>query len=48
MACGVGLCLGCAVPDGHGHHRAVCREGPVFDAAELDYLSGIGSDGGQR
>jgi len=35
MACGVGACLGCAVPvktaDGDTAYVRVCREGPVFD-----------------
>ncbi|MBM4117731.1 NAD-dependent dihydroorotate dehydrogenase B electron transfer subunit [bacterium] len=39
MACGVGVCRGCVVPvvDGAGGWRyaAICREGPVFDAASL-------------
>jgi dihydroorotate dehydrogenase electron transfer subunit len=35
MACGFGVCLGCAVPRaGEGFHL-VCRDGPVFDAAAL-------------
>lgn len=39
MGCGIGACLGCAVKviDGkeprHGH---VCKEGPVFNAKEVD------------
>jgi dihydroorotate dehydrogenase electron transfer subunit len=37
MACGIGACLGCAVaaeaPDTAFRH--VCRDGPVFDAAQL-------------
>jgi dihydroorotate dehydrogenase electron transfer subunit len=35
MACGLGACLGCAVP---GHSRPyvyVCQDGPVFDAREV-------------
>ncbi|WP_309474795.1 dihydroorotate dehydrogenase electron transfer subunit [Dissulfurirhabdus thermomarina] len=38
MACGVGLCLGCAVPrpSGEGYHH-VCREGPVFDAEAVSW-----------
>jgi dihydroorotate dehydrogenase electron transfer subunit len=35
MACGIGVCLGCAV---HAHSRPfryVCKDGPVFDAADL-------------
>lgn len=34
MACGVGICYGCAVPVGEGYQR-VCKEGPVFNAADL-------------
>jgi len=34
MACGVGVCLGCAVPTRRGMER-VCREGPVFDLKDL-------------
>lgn len=39
MACGIGVCLSCVVPvrdpDGGWSYRRVCREGPVFDGAEL-------------
>jgi len=40
MACGIGLCLGCAVPrsDGHGYLH-VCTDGPVFDAEEISWES---------
>ena len=36
MACGLGACLGCAVPapGGTGRYRHVCKDGPVFDASE--------------
>jgi dihydroorotate dehydrogenase electron transfer subunit len=34
MACGFGICLGCAVPTRSGF-RYVCTGGPVFDADEL-------------
>jgi dihydroorotate dehydrogenase electron transfer subunit len=36
MACGIGACLGCAVPgkDG-GKYLHVCMDGPVFDSREL-------------
>jgi dihydroorotate dehydrogenase electron transfer subunit len=30
MACGFGVCLGCAVPLRAGGFALVCREGPVF------------------
>ena len=38
MACGVGACMGCALPraDGSGYVRA-CADGPVFEAAEIDW-----------
>jgi len=41
MACGVGACMGCALPraDGHGYLRA-CTDGPVFDAAAIDWSGG--------
>jgi len=35
MACGRGLCLGCALPDREGEPRYVCKDGPVFDATEM-------------
>lgn len=34
MACGVGACLGCVVPIGHGYKR-VCVDGPVFPGVEV-------------
>lgn len=47
MACGVGVCRSCVVdvrePDPHTglHRRAMCLQGPVFDAAELDWATVI-------
>ncbi len=35
MACGFGVCLGCAAPVGSEGYALVCREGPVFDAATV-------------
>ena len=36
MACGIGLCLGCAVKKaGEKGYFHVCRDGPVFDAAKI-------------
>jgi dihydroorotate dehydrogenase electron transfer subunit len=35
MACGFGVCLGCAVPTRAKPYSYVCTDGPVFDAAEL-------------
>lgn len=43
MACGVGVCRGCVVPVKRGEdwaYATVCREGPVFDAAELAEVTG--------
>ena len=43
MACGIGVCLGCAVKSKeHGaqenkNYRMVCSDGPVFDGAEIDW-----------
>lgn len=42
MACGVGACLGCVVkttatdPHSNVKNRRVCKDGPVFDAKEVD------------
>jgi len=35
MACGVGACVGCAVPVVGGGYARVCKEGPVFDGGEV-------------
>jgi dihydroorotate dehydrogenase electron transfer subunit len=37
MACGMGACLGCAVPaaDTRLGYLHVCKDGPVFDADQL-------------
>ena len=38
MACGFGVCLGCAIPALEGGERVykrVCKEGPVFEAEEI-------------
>jgi dihydroorotate dehydrogenase electron transfer subunit len=35
MACGFGVCLGCAVPLAEGGYALVCRQGPVFESEEL-------------
>ncbi|HLZ07580.1 MAG TPA: dihydroorotate dehydrogenase electron transfer subunit [Chloroflexota bacterium] len=36
MGCAVGVCLGCVVPTKRGNRR-VCRDGPVFDLAEMGW-----------
>jgi dihydroorotate dehydrogenase electron transfer subunit len=35
MACGIGVCLGCAIPGTGRPFRYVCKDGPVFPASEL-------------
>lgn len=35
MACGFGVCLGCAAPLREGGFALVCRDGPVMDASTL-------------
>lgn len=37
MGCGVGACLVCACKIKDGHYRHVCKDGPVFDAGEVDW-----------
>ncbi|MBU1025888.1 dihydroorotate dehydrogenase electron transfer subunit [bacterium] len=37
MGCGVGVCLGCAVPSTKGTYVKVCKSGPVFNADDLDW-----------
>lgn len=37
MACGFGVCLGCAAPLASGGMALVCCDGPVFDAAGVDW-----------
>ncbi|MFQ5415736.1 MAG: dihydroorotate dehydrogenase electron transfer subunit [Myxococcota bacterium] len=37
MACGFGVCLGCAAPLARGGYALVCRDGPMFDAAAVDW-----------
>ena len=51
MACGIGVCLGCAVPARSRPFRYVCKDGPVFDAADIldvadgDQKPAAGSEG---
>ena len=37
MACGFGVCLGCAAPRSSQGYALVCREGPVFEADGIDW-----------
>ena len=35
MACGVGACKGCSISREDGGYLTVCKDGPVFDAGEV-------------
>lgn len=35
MACGMGACMGCAVPVRRGGYKRVCKDGPIFRAEEI-------------
>lgn len=37
MGCGVGACLVCATPMKDGSVKHVCKDGPVFNAEEVDW-----------
>ncbi len=37
MACGLGMCLGCAVPRAGGGYLYACREGPVVEGSTVDW-----------
>lgn len=37
MACGLGACMGCSIPQKAGGYKRACKEGPVFDAKEIDW-----------
>jgi dihydroorotate dehydrogenase electron transfer subunit len=37
MACGVGACLACAVPQTGGGYLHACKDGPVLDSSAVDW-----------
>ena len=39
MGCGTGVCLGCAVPLRRGGYDRACKEGPVYQAADVDWAA---------
>ena len=43
MACGFGACLGCVVnsTDSTNPYKYVCKDGPVFNASEIDLSESI-------
>ncbi|MCD8306989.1 MAG: dihydroorotate dehydrogenase electron transfer subunit [Clostridia bacterium] len=36
MGCGIGACLACVCKGSDGQNRRVCKDGPVFDMADLE------------
>jgi len=38
MACGLGVCNGCAVKMTDGSYKRCCKEGPVFKAKEVEWI----------
>ena len=41
MACGLGACMGCSIPQKAGGYKRACKEGPVFDAKEIDWTERV-------
>ncbi|HEY6011128.1 MAG TPA: dihydroorotate dehydrogenase electron transfer subunit, partial [Nitrospirota bacterium] len=37
MACGLGACMGCSIPQKAGGYKRACKEGPVFDSRDIDW-----------
>lgn len=37
MACGIGACMGCAVPMTDGTYQRACADGPVFNGLAVDW-----------
>jgi dihydroorotate dehydrogenase electron transfer subunit len=37
MACGFGICLGCAIPTQGGGYLYACSEGPCVNAERIDW-----------
>ncbi len=37
MACGLGACMGCSIPQKAGGYKRACKDGPVFDAKDIDW-----------
>ena len=46
MACGIGVCLGCAVATREGY-KYICKDGPVFSGAEIKWEEKGGCGCGQ-
>lgn len=37
MACGLGVCMGCSIAMKTGGYKRACKEGPVFDSADIEW-----------
>lgn len=37
MACGIGVCVGCAVKMMDGTYKLACKDGPVFDLKQVNF-----------
>jgi dihydroorotate dehydrogenase electron transfer subunit len=46
MGCGVGVCQGCAVKTAKSGYRLVCKDGPVFSSALIDWDKYAGANSG--
>jgi dihydroorotate dehydrogenase electron transfer subunit len=41
MGCGLGACMGCSIPMKTGGYKRACKEGPVFDARDVEWAEQI-------
>lgn len=41
MGCGLGACMGCSIPMKAGGYKRACKEGPVFDARDVEWTEQI-------
>jgi dihydroorotate dehydrogenase electron transfer subunit len=41
MGCGLGACMGCSVPMKSGGYKRACKEGPVFDARDVEWAEQV-------
>jgi dihydroorotate dehydrogenase electron transfer subunit len=48
MACGIGVCRGCAHKTATGAHRCICVDGPVFAAADIYGTPADALGGGEK
>jgi dihydroorotate dehydrogenase electron transfer subunit len=43
MACGVGACMSCAIPDAGGGYLHACTDGPVLKSSRIDFERWLGT-----